>query len=429
MSPASSPDGAHDFEQLPELGDRLDEPVVTIPCYEPPGLRIDLTGRTLCNHTLLLGMTGSSKTSTLRWFMKDLIVDHANDPDLKPGVCIIDLNGDDTVSLVKKWASQSGRTEDLRLLTPSQGHLDLFAHVRSLEDLPAATAQFMHGQWSRDRDNGYWQETARTVIDAALSICLVATGRLQADIVIRFLTNFLVAGKPGKDDELLLQNFETMAAQAPGYLDTHLVSKIEHVRVTLAMWSRLDGKTRSILATCLLDAIGPLVSLETRKYIDSSRGECFNPEEIDQGRILVFSLPAARNIESASLLGQIVKARLYVALQSRPQNRQQRLCAILADEYHYLATGGMSRASDVTALPVPSSKLIKTCPLPYRGDGDKGRRLQSKPALHVCRGADPPPPGHGDQLIANEACSQVIPHQSKQSTFLPIIFFYREYET
>ncbi len=69
--------------------------------------------------------------------MKDLILDHANDPALKPGVCIIDLNGDDTVSLVKKWAIESGRADDLRLLTPNQGHLDLFAHIKSLEDLPA----------------------------------------------------------------------------------------------------------------------------------------------------------------------------------------------------------------------------------------------------------------------------------------------------
>ncbi len=187
----------------------------------------------------------------------------------------------------------------------------------------------MHGQWSRDSDNGYWHETARTLIDAALSVLLVVRGRLQTDTVIRFLTNWLVAKQPGKDDEYLLQNFETMAAQAAAYLDPHLTGKIEHVKATLEMWAKLDNRTRGILASCLLDAIGPLVSLETRKYVDSSRGICFNPEEIDQGRILVFSLPAGRNIESASLLGQIVKARLYVALQNRPQNRQQRLCAIL----------------------------------------------------------------------------------------------------
>ena len=358
MSPSFSPEGAPESEPVPELGDRLDERVVTIPCYEPPGLRIELSGRTLCNHTLLLGMTGSSKTSTLRWFMKDLIIDHAHNPDRKAGMCIIDLNGDDTVALVKKWAIQSGRADDLRLLTPTQGHLDLFAHVKSLEDLPAATAQFMHGPWLREGDNAYWHETARTLIDAALSVCLVVTGRLHAETVIRFLTNWLVANKPGEDDGLLLLNFEKMADHAQVHLDAQLAGKIDHVRATIEMWGKLDARTRGILASCLLDALGPLVSLETRKYIDSSRGSCFNPEEIDQGRILVFSLPAGRNVESASLLGQIVKARLYVALQNRPQFRDQRLCGIVVDEYHYLASGGTSRASDVTALATLRSRSV-----------------------------------------------------------------------
>jgi len=35
----------------PECEDRLDDRVVSIPCYEPAGLQVDLTGRALVTHT------------------------------------------------------------------------------------------------------------------------------------------------------------------------------------------------------------------------------------------------------------------------------------------------------------------------------------------------------------------------------------------
>ncbi|MCE0484499.1 MAG: hypothetical protein LV479_09700 [Methylacidiphilales bacterium] len=229
---------------------------------------------------------------------------------------------------------------------------------RKYHEVPAATAQFFHGAWTDDSDNGYWQETTRTLIDAALSICLIVRGRLETDMAVRFLMNWLVAKRPSPDDNALLTGFEAMATVASGHVNSNLLGKIEHVRATIDMWNKLDPRTKGILNSCLLDALGPLISLETRRYLDPSRGLSFVPEDIVSGKIMVFSLAAGRNLESASLLGRILKSRLYVALQGRPQVRNQRLCVIHADEYHYLASGGTDRASDVTALATLRSRSV-----------------------------------------------------------------------
>jgi hypothetical protein len=345
-------------EPLLELNDRLDETVISLPCYEPAGGRVELTGRALCTHTLLLGQTGSGKTSVLRWFIKSLIHHHAPEADQRAGIFVFDLNGDETVALVRKWAREAGREGDLRLLTPAEGHLELFADIRSLDDLPRATSLFMYGKWAQGSENAYWNETTRTLLDAALSICLMVTGRVETETILRFLTNWLIAQRPTTDDEALLKTFERMAARASEHLDKLSLAKIEMVRATIGVWAKLDVRTKSILTSCLLDAVGGLVSPEARRYLDPSRGSCFLPEAVRDGAILIFSLPAALKLEAASLLGKIIKSRLFTALQGRPQDRNQRLCAVIADEYHYLASGGIDRSSDVTALATLRSRSV-----------------------------------------------------------------------
>jgi hypothetical protein len=345
-------------EESLHAGDRLDEPVVTVPCYEPSGRRIEISGRALCTHTLALGQTGSGKTSVLRWFIRDLIYHHAQDPSLKAGLFVFDLNGDETVGLVRKWVHEAGREGDLRLLTPDEGHLDLFAGIKSLDDLSRATSLFMTGSWVNDTENGYWTETTRTLIDAALGIYLMVKGRLEIDGVLGFLTNWLIARQPTLENEKLLADFDLLTAKAPEHLDSLSLGKLEIVRATVAMWSKLDLRTKGILTSCLLNAVGGLVAPEARRYLDARRGELFVPEQIGDGAILVFSFPAALKIEAATLLGKILKARLYAALQQRNQDRGQRLCAIMADEYHYLASGGVERSSDVTALATLRSRNV-----------------------------------------------------------------------
>jgi hypothetical protein len=344
---------------MPEITDRLDEVVVRIPCYEPASDQVLLTGRTLCNHGILVGASGSGKTSILRWYLKSFIHHRADDPGQRPGLFVFDLNADDTVPLVAKWAREAGREDDLRILSGDEGHLDLFAAVQRLDQLSAATAQLMHGPWaSLQGDNAYWTETTRILLDAGLTVCFAVEGALRLETVRRFLQDWLVSKQLSVDDETLLAGFTQLGRRLSECSDKTVVAKLEMARATLEMWAKLDTRTKGILTSLFVDALAPLAATETARYLNIRRPPKFDPEELPLGRIMVFSLPAALHTESASLLGKTIKARLWTALQQRPQDRHQRLCGVLADEYHYLASGGHGRSSDVTALATLRSRSV-----------------------------------------------------------------------
>ena len=191
---------------------------------------------------------------------------------MKAGLFVFDLNGDETVGLVRKWVQEAGREGDLRLLTPDEGHLDLFAGIKSLDDLSRATSLFMTGPWVNDTENGYWTETTRTLIDAALGIYLMVNGRLEIDGVLGFLTNWLIARQPTFENEKLLADFDLLTAKASEHLDSLSLGKLEIIRATVAMWNKLDLRTKGILTSCLLNAVGGLVAPEARRYLDATRG-------------------------------------------------------------------------------------------------------------------------------------------------------------
>lgn len=346
-------------QPMPEITDRLDEVVVRIPCYEPASDQVLLTGRTLCNHGILVGASGSGKTSILRWYLKSFIYHHAHNPSQRPGLFVFDLNADDTVPLVAKWAREAGREDDLRILSGEEGHLDLFAAVQRLDQLSAATSQLLHGPWaSLQGDNAYWTETSRILLEAGLSVCFAVEGELRFETVLRFLQNWLITKNASPADEALLARFAQLCSRLSECTDKALITKLEMTRATVEMWAKLDTRTKGILTSIFVDALAPLAAAETARYLNNKRSPRFMPEELPLGRIMVFSLPAALYKESATLLGKTIKARLWTSLQQRPQDRNQRLCAVAADEFHYLASGGQERSSDVTALATLRSRSV-----------------------------------------------------------------------
>jgi hypothetical protein len=307
----------------------------------------------------MIGASGSGKTSILRWYLKSFIHYHADDPSRRPGLFVFDLNADDTVPLIAKWAREAGREGDVRILSADEGHLDLFATVRQLDQLSGATSQLLHGPWaSLQGDNAYWTETSRILLEAGLSVCFAVEGELRFETVLRFLQHWLITKNASPADEALLASFTQLCSRLSECTDKAVITKLEMTRATLEMWAKLDTRTKGILTSLFVDALAPLAATETARYLNIRRPPKFDPEELPLGRIMVFSLPAALHTESASLLGKTIKSRLWTALQKRPQDRHQRLCAVLADEYHYLASGGLGRSSDVTALATLRSRSV-----------------------------------------------------------------------
>jgi hypothetical protein len=291
--------------------------------------------------------------------MKSLVHHRAADSHQRPSLFIFDFNGDDTVPVIAKWAREAGREDDLRILSAEEGHLDLFATVQRLDQLSAATSLLMLGPWAiRQGDHAYWTETVRILLDAGLTVCFAVEGKLKLGTAFRFLQNWLVTKQLTSTDEALLADFARLCRRLPECTDKAVAAKLEMTYATLEMWAKLDSRTKGILTSLFVDALAPLASTETMRYLDTNRSPKFTPEDLSSGRIMVFSLPAALHLESASLLGKAIKSRLWAALQQRPMDRNQRLCAVVSDEYHYLASGGHGRSSDVTALATLRSRSV-----------------------------------------------------------------------
>jgi len=332
------------------FGDALDQTFVQVPCYEPAGTTVSLSGRDLCSHVALLGASGSGKTGVARWFIQQLIA-YKPASGLSPGVFVFDFNDDGTTALVRRWAKEAGRTEDIRILSSEEGHLDLFAGVHAFAQITAATAQLMQGPWaSRSGDNAYWRETAASLIDAGLTVCLTVEHEIKLTTALRFLMNWLVSRRLDAEDQSLLTAFNGLRSQSNAGCDRVTADKVSLAHATVEMWSQLDLRTKSILSSCLLDALAPLVAPETRHFLQTTKSSAFNPEALGDGLIMVFRHSATQHPESAALLGRIIKSRLWSALQRRPIDPNQRLCVVMADEYHLIGSGGQSRASDVVAL-------------------------------------------------------------------------------
>ena len=140
---------------------QLDEDAVLVrlSCYEPAGYELAWTERDILQHVLMIGMTGSGKTSQLRRIIHQLIAYRANEPEERVGLCIVDAKVDDTVAMVKSMAAEAKRHSDVIVLGPNGDHtLQLFSSLRSLADVDRMARWLCFGSKSMGRENAFWNE-------------------------------------------------------------------------------------------------------------------------------------------------------------------------------------------------------------------------------------------------------------------------------
>ena len=148
-----------------------EHPLVVWRCYEPAGCSITLSESDLVQHMLILGSTGSGKTTLMIAAIQQLIQHQI-------GLLILDAKPDGTVARVTEAAAKAGRKADVAILGPEGTHaLDLFGALNTYDDVETMAQWLMLGTDRVGGDNPYWHTTTSALIGAALTLLLARRSR------------------------------------------------------------------------------------------------------------------------------------------------------------------------------------------------------------------------------------------------------------
>ena len=297
------------------------EPILRFPVYEPAGRDVLLTEQDLLQHLLVIGATGTGKTSLLHRLMDQLIRKDV-------GLLIYDAKQDDTIERVQTMAQASGR--ELVVLGPGGDHyLDLFAPLRSLADVDLMTTRLLSGSGSMGADNAYWDETRAALIDAALTLLVTSRNRVHLGSALRLMRElFFGTGLRTPELDQALPKMTNFWQKA----DFSERMKIDQAMDSISLWRNLDSRTRSNVQSTLMNFLRPLLTVSASHCFAPMQRPAFAVEEIaHRGALCVVSVNATVSPDLASLVFKLVKGDFFRAVQTR-KGTQDKLCGLVADE-------------------------------------------------------------------------------------------------
>ncbi len=308
------------------------EPLVVWPWYEPvstPGgieRGVELSEADLLQHVLLLGSTGSGKTTLQRGAVRQLI---------RQGVSllVLDAKQDDTVPFITEVMRRAGRAEDLVVLGPNGTHaLPLFGRqLRSLEDAePLAELLLLATDPINDPNNSYWRNTSAGMVSAALTLLAVQGKPVTFDAALEFMRRWFVnPDLPGALPKAVTEVLEEAHRQAArAGTPPQLLGALDHVEV----WRRLDVRTRSNLQSCLLNVLRPLMAAPASRCFGGQGRPAFSPAQVaGGGKVCVVSVNALTHSALAKFFLRLARKLYFDSVQSRGPG-ERALTGLIADE-------------------------------------------------------------------------------------------------
>jgi energy-coupling factor transporter ATP-binding protein EcfA2 len=309
-------------------------PLITWPCYEPAGRRVELTPADLLQHVLIIGATGSGKTTLVASALQQLVAHGAGDPSIKPGLLILDSKNE-LVGLVRATAQAAGRQSDVIVLGPDgNARFDLFGSLRSLEDVETVTRRMMLATPPLGGDNAYWQTATTSMLAAGLSLLVATQPYVTFDFALHFLRTWFMGARtiPKLLQDLVAKAKEQIPPAGKGSrkAQSHqLRGALDHVE----LWSQLDPRTRSNLQSCLLNVLRPLMSSAAATCFGQSSLPPFDPGLVARnGLLCVVSINVLTQPDLARFLFRLTRQAFFDAVQRRI-GAQHRLCGLVADEF------------------------------------------------------------------------------------------------
>jgi energy-coupling factor transporter ATP-binding protein EcfA2 len=308
-----------------------DTPLISWPCYEPAGHRVQISESDLVQHILLIGSTGSGKSTLLIHAAQQLVASDFRSAEDKPGVLILDAKTDDLVTRIQDAAFQAGRLDDVVLFGPACGHgLDLFGGLRNLDDVDLVTSQVMLATDKFGRDNAYWWQTSKAMLSAAFTLLVATDQVITFESTVEFLRRWFFSPVTPS----AVQNLTRQLTKIGG--NRHPLVAIAMDQVPL--WQDLDSRTRSNLQSCLLNVLRPMMSPAAIRCLGSGGVLNFTPAQAaTDGKICIVSVNAMKEPDLARFVFRLAKQTFFDAVQQR-NTGHHRLCGLLADELPLIVT-------------------------------------------------------------------------------------------
>src|ERR1035437_7435475 len=151
------------------------EPGIALPCYEGPDghpTNLSFSNTELSRSMLLLGSTGSGKTTALRSICRGLIEQQAHSPSKKTALIFFEFKGDQqTIDLLSILAKRAGRASDVRVLSLG-GDLayDFLAGFGGLSDVQEYVERLLFGCGATNAHDAFWDEYRVGLLGTALTV-------------------------------------------------------------------------------------------------------------------------------------------------------------------------------------------------------------------------------------------------------------------
>lgn len=333
----------------------LDRNAVTLNCYDPAGARIEISERELLNHMLIVGATGSGKTSRIVLPVFDELCRGRN------GLLLIDGKGDPSFKeALLESSSRNGRS--IVEIDGSGGNgIDPFAPMRrrGLQGIEEVCECLCEGL-PVDIRNRYWDVVFKNVFENALRILFLTSPEFEYEEAVDWLYSYILSYS--RNLTSVVERIDTFKNLIFRKKLAEKGSVVNGILKSHEMWENLDLRTRSNLQSMAVSVIEPLASEIALGYF-STEVDIDLGKVLDSGAIVLVSVDAFGNRSFARLLATLVKSRCFRALMLRKEPDLS--WGLIFDDWTLCVSGGLDTcSSESAALPFIRSKrgfLIAAC--------------------------------------------------------------------
>lgn len=327
--------------------------IVSLQCYEPAGASIDFSCEDLCGHTLIIGGTGSGKTTRIVYPMLEQLIRQSVVPI---GLCVYDTKADGAMrAILERACREAGRSEYLVVIDESShAYPDCFTMQKN-QDITAidALAGLIGSSIPADERNHYWDVTFLGLLRQALRLyAFDSEAESTYAGMVRYLMRYLLLHQIR--DPYFTALVEELKADREVKSDSEQ-STLDEVIATHAMWDTLDYRTRTNLQSMSSSVIGPMNSPVAHRFFSGSTPVSI-AETINAGKILLVSIDAMRHPECARQIGCLLKGIFYDTVLKSPANCPT-MKGLILDDWPVSVTAGVgNRYSDVESLSMVRSR-------------------------------------------------------------------------